>query len=770
MLFSLLPMLLSATLYVDEDYTSATPGWCVTAFAEIQDAINYATNNDLYGETIYVYGGTYEPLTIGTIGLTIENCDTEDVFIDGDDSDICIEFPTASLYETTLRGLSIINGYDAIDGAGILIETHSTRSIKIEYCEIRDNHSDGCGGGILNFRADLRISNTTIKNNSGSSGGGIWTGDGNLVMQDVTIENNTSNYGGGICIDSNIDDNIFSGANILIIDNYATTDAGAVYLKNRSTMHNNSVEFNKTTICGNQSQQGSGGVIVSMPPNNAELQLINCIVWDNDTNTQITANYDVTYSCVEHDYGVGADHNIDDDPEFVDTSNDDYSLEYYSPCIDTGDDDIAYYDPDGSRSDMGYLYHEQDVYSWQYGLFERQYLWKSFPKLQINPNQGGDVDVENSLQSWNPLLDELAMTITFEFNELDYGEYDAGQEIWHWQESETISSIKGYKMEKDNATGCLLFSRGIICESDTELETHASLETWLGYFLEDSQLVLNAFPSSVLDDAVLVKTMDWTISRNTTNDRWSGATGSSYINYADCVVIETVSAHYDFTWETPSRSEDMYYRPVAEHFTFDDDIDYFPIYATFDVNDMPDEVAIYIDGVCHGAQVVEDTICQICAHILEEDHGQEIEFALWYDGRSGVKHLNNYQVFNESKGKYESKRLVTGMPGIHSKVYLEGNNGNVVPANYDLHCYPNPFNPELTISFNLEETQEVNLNVYNVKGQKVRTLVNETFRPDDYNIAWKGEDSTGNKVSSGVYYIRLQVGEDIVNRKVILMK
>ncbi|MDP8211309.1 MAG: T9SS type A sorting domain-containing protein [Candidatus Stygibacter australis] len=768
----ILPLMIFGTdWYVDCTAQPNGNGSQQSPFQEIGDAIEnpLINNNDI----IIISEGVYSPIDIGDIGIKITAEQGETVTINGGRNRSCIRFTSACTTPTLINGITLTNGFENLYyGGGISCEY--SRELTITYCSIL-NCGAQSGGGIAVYESILNCSHCIISNNETffQNGGGIYASHSEVNLSSVKLSNNlASSNGGGLYIEQNSEDHNIVVTNTLINNNRVTGgNGGAIYIYS-GTDENCSVDLNKCTIVDNYyDEYGFGGISTFVLPFcEVNLNIANSIIYNNTGSPQIIPGYNVTYCDVEGENLYTGTGNINDDPEFVDASNDDYSLEYNSPCIDTGVDSSTYDDPDGSRADMGYLYHEQDVYSWQYGPFERQYLWKSFPKLQIDPNQGGDVDVENSLQSWNPLQNELAITITFEFNELDYGEYDAGAETWDWDQSATISSIKGYKMEKDNATGSLLFSRGVICESDTYLNTHASLETWLGYFLEDSQLVLDAFPSSVLDDAVLVKTMDWTISRNTTNDRWSGATGSSYINYADCVVIKTVSAHNDFTWETPSRSGEAHYRPVAEHFSFDDDVDYFPIYAAFDVNDMPDEVAVYIDGVCHGAQVVEDTLCQICAHILEEDPGQEVEFALWYDGRSGVEFLNNYQVFNESKDKYESKKLVTGMPGIHYKVFLEGTNENIVTPQFNLNCYPNPFNPELTIYFNLRETQDVHLNIYNVRGQKVKTLVSELFRPDDYKIVWNGDDNSGNRVSSGVYYIRLQVGEDIVNRKVILMK
>ena len=84
--------------------------------------------------------------------------------------------------------------------------------------------------------------------------------------------------------------------------------------------------------------------------------------------------------------------------------------------------------------------------------------------------------------------------------------------------------------------------------------------------------------------------------------------------------------------------------------------------------------------------------------------------------------------------------------------------------------YPNPFNPEVNIEFALAESEKVLLEIYNIKGQKIRTLVNETFRPDTYNIIWKGDNESGYKVSSGVYFVKLKIDSEVLTNKVILLK
>ena len=84
--------------------------------------------------------------------------------------------------------------------------------------------------------------------------------------------------------------------------------------------------------------------------------------------------------------------------------------------------------------------------------------------------------------------------------------------------------------------------------------------------------------------------------------------------------------------------------------------------------------------------------------------------------------------------------------------------------------YPNPFNPETTISYDLKEPAKVQLNVYNLKGQLVRTLVNSEQTAGRHNVVFTARDERGNKLSSGLYFYRLRAGDYIKTRKMMLME
>ena len=84
--------------------------------------------------------------------------------------------------------------------------------------------------------------------------------------------------------------------------------------------------------------------------------------------------------------------------------------------------------------------------------------------------------------------------------------------------------------------------------------------------------------------------------------------------------------------------------------------------------------------------------------------------------------------------------------------------------------YPNPFNPLTRIDFSLPGSAEVKIKVFNVLGQKVRTLVNARMKAGQHHVLWDGRDETGRMLPAGVYFYRLELEGARMTRKMILMK
>ncbi|GEM_PF-2749823 len=126
-------------------------------------------------------------------------------------------------------------------------------------------------------------------------------------------------------------------------------------------------------------------------------------------------------------------------------------------------------------------------------------------------------------------------------------------------------------------------------------------------------------------------------------------------------------------------------------------------------------------------------------------------------------------------------KLIVGTPS-----FAEKNSGGIslFPTAFQLEQnYPNPFNPSTAISYQLPAVSRVRLEIYNLLGQKVRTLVDQQQPGGRYTVEWNGRDENGSEVSSGVYFYRLSVSppggnispgsqsrEDVLTRKMVLLR
>lgn len=111
-------------------------------------------------------------------------------------------------------------------------------------------------------------------------------------------------------------------------------------------------------------------------------------------------------------------------------------------------------------------------------------------------------------------------------------------------------------------------------------------------------------------------------------------------------------------------------------------------------------------------------------------------------------------------------RLVVG-----TKEYLEGEGVRLLPTVYSLEQnFPNPFNPSTNIKFALPKSGHVALDIYNILGQKVTTLLNRELPAGYHTVAWDGADTEGRPVASGIYFYKIMSGNFAQNRKMVLLK
>ena len=103
---------------------------------------------------------------------------------------------------------------------------------------------------------------------------------------------------------------------------------------------------------------------------------------------------------------------------------------------------------------------------------------------------------------------------------------------------------------------------------------------------------------------------------------------------------------------------------------------------------------------------------------------------------------------------------------------LEGINFQEIPVyrNYLSNNYPNPFNPTTRIDYSIARDSHVNLSIYNVNGQLVRTLVDEFKVKNAYTVNWDGKNNLGVPVASGVYFYQMRSEGFTQAKKLVLLR
>ena len=105
----------------------------------------------------------------------------------------------------------------------------------------------------------------------------------------------------------------------------------------------------------------------------------------------------------------------------------------------------------------------------------------------------------------------------------------------------------------------------------------------------------------------------------------------------------------------------------------------------------------------------------------------------------------------------------------------EADDNQLPMTSYQLFNYPNPFNPETTISFYIigseDNEQKVSISIFNIRGQKIKTLINKALIPGRYSVIWNSKDENNKPCSSGIYFYKLDVDSKTkATKKMLLLK
>jgi len=733
------------TANINFSFIEATPTliYVPNDYPTIQEGINAAYDGDI---VIVLDGEYFENINfngkrIKVVSWYYMNADEQHIdntIINANMTDRVVTFNSGEDSSSLLEGFTITGGY-------------------IEEGLFSSN------AGILCFYSSPVLKNLKVKNNSSSRNSGIGLYNSEAMLDNVEIFNNTNftidnNSPAVYCETSNLN---FSNVNI-----YNNNNVGI-----KST--NSIINFINSSICNNGTSSNSGYGIYST---STDIELTSCLLWGNNSTSQISystsSTLNANYNCIQN--GTGEDYfdngtgNISCDPIVDSDFKPMWTSSQYSPLIDSGDPSII--DPDGTPSDIGAVRADaHKVESIELMDSTEGVNWKCFPVLDdvYADSDIAEVFLFDIQQEPYPLLnfvDSFGNTANISFD----GTY------WS-NNTQQFTSAKGYKIHMNDpytleVTGFL--------ENSNETIQLVSGENWLGYFPVESMKPLDAF-SAVLDDIDEIKTRDFSHYKLADGTWLSMGNSSNYtLNYGDLVIVNCSNPSSFYWGEQGGGSSTKSTREKSEDFAYTEKADYIPVYVELDNQELgyPQEIGLFVDGECKGAEVITDSLVQVRAYVLNDttayDPG-DVEFQLSYGSRSESIKIRQYRIKGDLNSiEHTTKLDFSKNPQRYYQVSL---NNSEEPAPEVINTavsqnYPNPFNPTTTINYSLAMPCDVDLTIFNIKGQKVKTLVNAKQNTGHYQAAWDGKNSSNKQVASGVYFYKLTTPEKSLNKKMLLLK
>jgi predicted outer membrane repeat protein len=736
---------------------------------------NVITNNDALNSTATGGngGGIYLITACNVVGNYISYNTTK-----GSGGGIYAEY--WSVDEKIIYANSIFNNQAVDDGGGIYVLGFP----KIRLCDIYSNQAGSNGGGIYASHGggDMVIDSCYVHHNKAltNTGGGICV---NYITSQITrsvISYNEAHEGGGVyIIDNDLESGISNIINSVVYGNKAYEQYAGLAARGESNDQyavvkcKNSVFYENTV---NEVQETDLFIETVTNQSFKSIVRFNCI---SPNGLQISGDSDE----------VIVEFNISEDPSFENVGVGNFDLDITSPCIDAGDpdsdEDGEYWtvdeddqDPDNTRLDIGRYYkdHCGDVKVFKSGI-----QWISFPHLIQQGFYYGDMyekvyftDDEPGLFqliSGGPSLVDGLLIID---GKNKYITYNQGSGFTPYSFGNMLFRHEGYKVEIDEGYEDFLVVDGDLLTTYT-LDMPALEDFWLGYYVPYPQNIEQAFRN----DFVHVNRIwaeDWYydamyIQRGLEPSLPSNSTEGKTMIYGKMYIVQMYENVDNFAWYESGTVEEPTKKTEPENFDYTEKMDY----EVIDVISIPEnivEIGVFEEDICVGAVVVEDSCAQILVYsdnVNREGSAFTFEYV---SGRGNSTQFTEYLVLDQDTGEFVASEIIAGRQ-IYSAIKFTDDFKpleNTVRSVKLMGNYPNPFNPETNISFSIPVDQKVKLAIYNLKGQKVKEIINGQFVSGTHSVIWNGIDDNGKQVGSGLYFYKLKTGNKEISKKMLLLK